>query len=93
MEIKNISVEPELQRRGIGSKLIEECVGIARKEGCRMIRIVTANAGLGQLALYQRMGFRMVRIIRDFFKSADYPTPIVEKRDRMSGYGSIGKEN
>ncbi|KHF37127.1 putative N-acetyltransferase YvbK [Paenibacillus sp. P1XP2] len=37
----------------------------------------TGNSSLNQLGLYQKCGFRMVRIERDYFVN-NYPEPIFE---------------
>ena len=36
----------------------------------------TANSSIDNIAFYQKLGFRMAEIKRDFFKA--YPTPIFE---------------
>ncbi len=75
-EIKNVAVSPHSQGKGIGTRLIEAAFEAARSAGADCLEIGTGNSSLRQLALYQRCGFRIVRIERDFF--ADYPEPIIE---------------
>ena len=43
--------------------------------GCA-VEIGTGNSSLDQLALYQKLGFRITGIVAGFFY--DYPKPIVE---------------
>ena len=40
------------------------------------VEIRTSNSSLDQLALYQKLGFRITGIVAGFFD--DYPEPIVE---------------
>ena len=49
----------------------------ARRRGFRTIEVGTGNSGVGQLYLYQKCGFRIVGVDRDFFVR-HYPQPIVE---------------
>jgi ribosomal protein S18 acetylase RimI-like enzyme len=76
-EVMNLAVEPSCEGRGIGRVLLEHAIASARSDGRRRIEIGTGNAGLRQLGLYQRAGFRMESIDRDFFVR-HYPEPIIE---------------
>lgn len=76
-EIKNIAVAEELRGKGLGKTLVMHALTEAERLGFHKIRIGTGNSSLGQLALYQKCGFRMVSIDRDFF-TRNYPEPIVE---------------
>ncbi len=76
-EIKNIAVKPELQGQGIGSFLIENVLKAAASSKLRSIVIGTANSSIGQLYLYQKLGFEITEIRKNFFTDA-YPEPIYE---------------
>jgi ribosomal protein S18 acetylase RimI-like enzyme len=76
-EIKNLAVKPEYQGRGIGSYLIENAVLIAASNKQKSICIGTANSSSAQLSLYQKLGFEITEIKRDFFIN-NYPEPIYE---------------
>ncbi|MFP6741713.1 MAG: GNAT family N-acetyltransferase [Alphaproteobacteria bacterium] len=67
VEIMNIAVAPELQSRGIGTRLLRAAVRLARKQGAEALDVGTCNCCFRELAFYQRFGFRMVSIDRDFF--------------------------
>jgi ribosomal protein S18 acetylase RimI-like enzyme len=73
-EIKNIAVDPEFQGKGIGSFLIEQVVQTALFNNQKNICIGTANSSIGQLYLYQKLGFE---IKRNFFLE-NYTEPIYE---------------
>ena len=67
VELVNIAVNESWQGRGIGKQLVNHAVQHARILGYQTIEIGTGNSGFGQLALYQKCGFRMVGIDRDFY--------------------------
>jgi ribosomal protein S18 acetylase RimI-like enzyme len=77
VEIKNVAVKPAFQRQGIGSYLIENIVQVALLNNQKSIAIGTANSSAGQLLLYQKLGFEITEIRRDFFTN-NYTEPIYE---------------
>ncbi|MBT3261831.1 GNAT family N-acetyltransferase [bacterium] len=77
IEIKNIAVATDHQNQGISSKLIDFSIQQAKKLGYEYIKIGTGNSSLGQLYLYQKHGFRIKRILTDFFV-LNYDEPIIE---------------
>lgn len=88
VEVKSLAVSPEHQRAGIGRALLAAAIQRCEDEGRVRIVLSTATADVGNLAFYQRMGFRFESIERDAFTSATgYPDPIdidgVELRDRI----------
>lgn len=76
-ELVNVAVLESRQGRGIGKALVRHAVETARAAGYRTLELGTGNAGIGQLALYQRCGFRIVGVDLDFF-TRHYPEPIEE---------------
>ncbi|MCM3710378.1 GNAT family N-acetyltransferase [Sporosarcina luteola] len=67
VEITNIAVRGDRQRQGIGKKLLQEAIKVAKSSGYEWIEIGTGNSSIGQLALYQKCGFRISDVIKDFF--------------------------
>jgi ribosomal protein S18 acetylase RimI-like enzyme len=53
--------------KGIGKQLVLHAIETARSRGNKTIEIGTGNSGIGQLALYQKCGFRIVGVDIDFF--------------------------
>ena len=47
------------RRSGIGTMLIDACVGAARHFRCHQIRLTTTNDNVDALRFYQRRGFRL----------------------------------
>jgi len=70
LEIKNLAVDPAMQRRGIGRALVEAAADVARAEGHSRLLVATAAADVGNLRFYQRLGFRIRGIERDVFSAA-----------------------
>ena len=78
IEIKNVAVKPGMQGQGIGSYLIENVIKFATDlNKYKSICIGTANSSIGQLYLYQKLGFEISEIKRDFFTN-NYTEPIYE---------------
>lgn len=66
-EIMNLAVRSELRGRGIAKQCINFCEKISKQEGCKYLEVGTGNSSLDQLALYQKCGFRMIGIERNYF--------------------------
>lgn len=67
MEIMNVAVDEGLHGRGIGKQLVNDAIYIAKELGYKSLEIGTGNSSIGQLALYQKCGFRIEGVIKDFF--------------------------
>ena len=77
MELVNIAVKENMQGKGIGKELILHAISMAKKEGTKTLEIGTGNSSLQQLALYQKCGFRITGVDKDFF-TRHYDEEIVE---------------
>jgi ribosomal protein S18 acetylase RimI-like enzyme len=89
-EIMNIAVEPSRQQQGIGTGLLGHVISVFRKEGACRLEVGTGTFGY-QLAFYQRQGFRVTRIDRNFFL-ANYPEPIFEDGIQLKDMLRLGLE-
>ena len=58
MLLSNVAVDPACQGRGLGRQLIGFAEARAREAGYTLIRLYTNAAMTGNLALYQRLGYR-----------------------------------
>ncbi|TYS67831.1 GNAT family N-acetyltransferase [Sutcliffiella horikoshii] len=76
IELKNIALDPQFRRLGLGKQVINQAFEIFREQGLRKMMVGTANSSIANLAFYQKAGFRMVEIRKDFFSK--YPEPIFE---------------
>ncbi|WP_368655023.1 GNAT family N-acetyltransferase [Ornithinibacillus sp. 4-3] len=77
VEIVNVAVKEDYHNQGYGKQLVLHAIEMAKDEGYKTIEIGTGNSGVIQLALYQKCGFRMTSIDRDFF-IRHYDKPIFE---------------
>ncbi|MBR8689766.1 GNAT family N-acetyltransferase [Bacillus australimaris] len=77
VEIMNVAVKESYQGKGIGKQLIRHAIAEAKAAGFQTIEIGTGNSSIQQLALYQKCGFRLSSIDRDFFLK-HYDEPIFE---------------
>lgn len=75
-EIIYIAVSPNLRGRGYGKQIIHFLLEELRRRGGHALLVGTANASLENIAFYQKCGFRMFEIRRDYF--AYIQPPIAE---------------
>jgi GNAT superfamily N-acetyltransferase len=77
IELVNVAVAEKLHGKGVGKQLVMDAVKVAKEKGYKTIEVGTGNSGVGQLALYQKCGFRIVGVDLDFFVR-HYPEEIFE---------------
>ena len=75
IEIKNLTVRPEMQRKGYGSALISFVK--ERYRGCGKMLYVGTGENPDTLRFYEMNGFEYSHTVRDFF-SSNYDHPIYE---------------
>ncbi len=76
LELMNIATHPDFQGKGIGAKMLESIIQSARDLGVKRLELGTGTFGY-QLAFYQKAGFRVDSIDKDFFLK-NYEEPIFE---------------
>ncbi len=79
LEIVNIAVAKPYQGQGIGEELLQFALSYAKNGQYKTVEIGTGSTSFGQLYLYQKCGFRMTSIDRDFFLR-HYEEEIVENK-------------
>lgn len=57
--IENVAVDPAFQKRGLGRKLMAHAETVASSMGYRVLRLYTSKQFAGNVALYQRLGYRV----------------------------------
>jgi GNAT superfamily N-acetyltransferase len=75
-EIVELAIVEALHGRGLGRRLIDWIIAEAAHRTCRALDVGTRNASLGNIAFYQRCGFRMHHVRQDYFTY--YPAPVYE---------------
>ncbi|MFR9164982.1 MAG: GNAT family N-acetyltransferase [Dysgonomonas sp.] len=76
-ELVNLAVDEDYQNKGLGKMLVNHAIDTAKNLNYKVLEVGTGNAGIGQLALYQKCGFTIVSVDFDFFKR-HYSEPIFE---------------
>ncbi|WP_281612957.1 GNAT family N-acetyltransferase [Flammeovirga sp. SubArs3] len=79
IEIKNIAVADQFQGKGVGKALLRFIEEVCKKKGFHKMVIGTGNSSIGQLALYQQLGFEIEHIEKNFFLD-NYSAPIFENK-------------
>ena len=75
-EIIHLAVITEKRGLGFGRKIIEALVAQARLRDMSSVLVGTANSSLDNIAFYQKCGFRMDHVRRDYFSYL--PQPVME---------------
>jgi len=75
-EIMELAVVPERHGQGIGRQIVTWLVDEARRRGKAAVLVGTANSSIGNIAFYQKIGFRMDHVRKDYFWY--YREPIYE---------------
>lgn len=79
VELKAVAVDVQRQGQGVGTVLLHAVLERLRDAGVRRVIVGTSTSGIGQLAYYQKAGFRLRRVERDFFTvERGYPEGIEE---------------
>ena len=79
-ELRAVAVDDDEQGRGLGTWMVGEVCDRLCASGKRIV-VGTASSGIRQLAFYQRLGFRLTHVERDFFtEERGYP-PGLEEND------------
>ncbi len=77
MELVNIAIAEEFQGKGIGKKLVNDAIRQAKDKGYITLEVGTGNSSISQLAFYQKCGFRITGVDKDFF-TKHYNEKIIE---------------
>lgn len=77
IELKNIAVDKNHQGRGFGKMLLLDSIRRTKEMSYKQILVSTGNSSLNQLALYQKCGFRIIGMERNFFIN-HYSEEIIE---------------
>jgi len=59
--IRSLVVDPAHRGRGIGTRLTEACIELARRDGVPMIALVTSPVMAAAARIYEKLGFRIAK--------------------------------
>jgi ribosomal protein S18 acetylase RimI-like enzyme len=66
-ELKAVAVDASSHNSGLGQRMLRGVLNELRARGTTRVVVGTSNAGIGQIAFYQKVGFRILCIERDYF--------------------------
>jgi GNAT superfamily N-acetyltransferase len=66
-ELMELAVAPGRRGQGLGRQIVAWLLDEARRRGKRAMLVGSTNAAIGNIAFYQRCGFRMHEVRRDYF--------------------------
>jgi ribosomal-protein-alanine N-acetyltransferase len=67
----NLAVHPEFRRQGIGEKLLNELIKIAKSKKAEMMTLEVRETNQAARQLYEKMGFRVVAIRKKYYVDTD----------------------
>ncbi|WP_235836386.1 GNAT family N-acetyltransferase [Enterococcus timonensis] len=77
VEIMNLCVDENYREQHFAQQMLKEAINWSKARHFQQIEIATGSTGLLQLYLYQKLGFRMWKIVPDYFLT-HYPEQIIE---------------
>jgi ribosomal protein S18 acetylase RimI-like enzyme len=78
-ELRAVAVAEAMQGQGVGTVMVSSVLFLLARDGTHTALVGTASSGVRQLGFYQRCGFRLTRVERDFFNEArGYPPDLSE---------------
>lgn len=77
IELVNLAVDESHQKQGFAKAMIAFVIQEAKAQHYKTLEVGTGNAGIEQMALYQKCGFTIQSVDFDFFRK-HYPEPIFE---------------
>ena len=89
--VMNIAVEPDHQRRGIATMLMEELFELTSTDGRRGYTLEVRVSNAGAIKLYERLGFKGRGVRRGYYTDNREDALIMWKdpvADRVSGVGA-----
>jgi N-acetylglutamate synthase-like GNAT family acetyltransferase len=66
-ELMELAIVPERQGQGLGKQFVAWLIDEARKRGKSALLVGTANSSIDNIAFYQKCGFRMDHVRKDYF--------------------------
>ena len=69
LEIDNVAVAPGFRKMGIGSKLLEEALEMARKKGAHQAFLEVRSSNNAARSLYEKNGFSLVGKRKNYYRN------------------------
>ncbi|MFO7915099.1 MAG: ribosomal protein S18-alanine N-acetyltransferase [Candidatus Krumholzibacteriales bacterium] len=68
--ILNIAVDPELRRRGVAGRMVDEIIRISRERGCGRLYLEVRENNIPARDFYLERGFRMTGTIEGYYRDS-----------------------
>lgn len=66
MKLDKLYVDPARQRQGLGGRLVERALAVAREHRCRVLTLAVNKRNRNAIAAYEKHGFRIVEsVVKD----------------------------
>ena len=69
--ILNLTVRPEVQRKGIGRKLLKHFIQLARRHNADTLMLEVRPSNTAAIRLYEAQGFNEIGVRRNYYPAAD----------------------
>jgi glyceraldehyde 3-phosphate dehydrogenase len=96
-----IAVDPQWRRRGVGTRLVTECLNTARTRGLSTVILEARPSNMEAVALYRKLGFRAVATRPGYYSDRHEDALILERtliqggsmavKIGINGFGRIGR--
>ena len=60
-----VTLDSRINKKGLGTKLVNKVIDIARKNNCRRVWLITTNDNSNAIRFYQKRGFEWVGFYKD----------------------------
>lgn len=67
----SIAVHPEFRGRGIGRRLMEECLARLRSKGVKRVRLEVRVSNRRAIELYRKLGFRVEDLLPNYYRDGE----------------------
>lgn len=71
VHITNIVTRKDIRNQGIGSKLLEELINIAKKTGLETLTLEVNENNHSAIHLYEKFGFKVLGIRKKYYNNTD----------------------
>jgi len=72
--VETIDVDPAFQGKGIGLRLLHAAEQDMVNKGCRISRLQVAVGNFPAIRLYEKAGYRTIRLLPHYYRFASYGT-------------------
>jgi len=66
-----LAVSPKLQRRGVGTLLMNRFLEESRKKGAKVVTLEVRKGNDGAMRFYSRLGFQPVDVIKNYYNDGE----------------------